>query len=117
MVEVGSRSTNDVISMDAIKLKLEIWIAGFGHGGAQKQCALLANALANRSDVQLTVIFFRAGVNYSYLDINRVNSVMLSSKSLYSPRNILLFVFNRCPDNSFGRIFSWENDYFFELLF
>ena len=69
-------------------MKICFLIAGFGQGGAQKQCALLINELSKSHDV--TLIYSYEGDNFHFLDNSpNVNLVKLKFSSFYNPINIV----------------------------
>lgn len=61
-------------------------IPGFSDGGAQLQCQLLAESLSKIQGVNVSVVYFYEGVKYRPLD--GVNMKLLSTGSMYDPRNI-----------------------------
>lgn len=70
-------------------MKICFLITGFSDGGAQKQCAFLANELASRKDVHLTLVYFNEGVHFTLIDTRRVNCIKIDAISYYDPRNVL----------------------------
>lgn len=88
------------------KLRVCFLIAGFGEGGAQKQCIYLLNELRSRADADIHLIYFYEGVNFSFLNVDGISLWRLPEGSFYNPRNILRImrvVRQVCPDV----IFSW----------
>lgn len=85
-------------------MKIVIYIAGFGQGGAQNQCIYLINELVKTVD--LHVVYHYEGENFYKLKIdkNRLNQIDVSS--FYNPINIIRVakVINKLhPDV----LFSW----------
>lgn len=88
------------------KLKVCFLIAGFGQGGAQKQCIALMNELQNHPEIDLHLIYFYEEVNFSFLEQKNISLHKISVGSLYDPRNIFKIgkVLNRITPEI---LFSW----------
>ncbi|EYD75070.1 Glycosyl transferase, group 1 [Rubellimicrobium mesophilum DSM 19309] len=69
-------------------MKVDIIIAGFGQGGAQRQCAWLANALAEEGDIEVRLLHFLDGENLPLVNPEKVEVVRLPTSSLYSLANV-----------------------------
>jgi glycosyltransferase involved in cell wall biosynthesis len=69
------------------ELRLTFVITGFGDGGAQRQCALLANELAGRNSVAVQVVYFLDGVNRALLlpDDKQIDHIATNSLYRVSP--------------------------------
>lgn len=70
------------------KVKVLFFIPGFAGGGAEKQCAFLANALARRDDLDISLLHFHEGINFPLLDRDWVKAIRIHTNSNYDPRNI-----------------------------
>jgi len=70
------------------KLKVCFLIAGFGQGGAQKQCILLLNELQRRDDIELHLIYSYEDINFPELDQKNIYLYKVDINSAYDPRNI-----------------------------
>lgn len=70
------------------KLKVCFLIAGFGQGGAQKQCILLMNELQQRDDIELHLIYSYEDVNFPDLIQDHIHLHKVELNSAYDPRNI-----------------------------
>ena len=71
-----------------MKIKVCFLVPGFDDGGAQRQCIHLLNQLQLRPDLDISLIHFMEGRNFSLLRQNQLTVVRLHSASLYDPRNI-----------------------------
>ena len=69
--------------------KICVVIPGMSDGGAQKQCIHFLNELQKSDDVDVTLIYFHAGVHDALLDRGRLNVIHMPVSSNYDPRNIL----------------------------
>jgi len=88
------------------KLKVCFLIAGFGQGGAQKQCILLMNELQKKADIELHLIYFYEDVNFSLLEQGNISLHRLHMQSAYNPMNIIKV--GRCLKKiNPNVIFSW----------
>lgn len=101
-------------------LKVCFLIAGFGEGGAQKQCIYLLNELQLREGVEIHLIYFYEGVNFDSLKLDGLVCWKLDQRSFYSPKNIwaIMKVVRRVKPNV---LFSWLQSsdvyaYFVRLL-
>lgn len=73
-----------------MKRKICFLIPGFSDGGAQKQCILLLNELQRYEDLELTIVYFHAGVHDNLLIRDSLRVIQLPARgSNYDPRNIL----------------------------
>ena len=70
-------------------LRVCFLISDLRDGGAQKQCALLANELKKREGVETTFVYFHDGVNSDLLDRSGLSAIKQPVASNYDPRNIL----------------------------
>ncbi len=70
------------------KLKICFMIAGFGQGGAQKQCIFLLNELQKNKKIDLTLIYFYEGINYILLEQSNLTLYKVTVRSFYDPANI-----------------------------
>lgn len=87
-------------------INLLFFIPSFGGGGAERQCAYLANALALREDFSVSLAYFREGVNFPLVDDTRVKLLKIHSVSNFDPRNasnLRVLIKQQRPDI----VFSW----------
>jgi glycosyltransferase involved in cell wall biosynthesis len=69
-------------------MKVDMVIASFMQGGAQRQCAWLANAMAEDPDIEVRVLYFRESDNIGQLNTTAVTAIRLPSSSFYSLGNV-----------------------------
>lgn len=74
------------------KLKICVLIAGFGIGGAQKQCIYLLNELQSDPDLELHLIHYYEGINFDLLKQENLKIHQLEVSSFYNPKNIINLV-------------------------
>lgn len=102
------------------QIKVCFLIAGFGEGGAQKQCIYLINELQQRGGVDVHLIYFYEGINFDLLENRNLTCWKLERRSFYNPQNIIsiLRIVNRVKPDV---LFSWLQSsdvyaYFVRLL-
>jgi len=80
------------MTKEIAKIKLCIFINGFGGGGAEKQCAYLINELKKDNRFELSLIYFFEGINFKLVDNDNLRVYKIPSTSLYSFKNIPLII-------------------------
>jgi glycosyltransferase involved in cell wall biosynthesis len=86
--------------------KVFFFIPAFSGGGAEKQCIFLVNALAKRTDMEIGLVHFHEGINYTLIDKAVVPVYRLAVKSNYDPRNALI-VKRFFDEHGADVVFSW----------
>lgn len=66
-------------------LRVCFLIAGFGGGGAQKQCIHLLNQLQQRTDVELSLVYFHDGVHRHLLRQDALDVRRVRVRSMFNP--------------------------------
>jgi len=66
-------------------LKVLFFLHAFAGGGAEKQCAYLANALAKLGHIDVGLVHFHEGVNFPLIDASRVKLHKIPVRSNYDP--------------------------------
>lgn len=102
------------------KLKVCFLIAGFGQGGAQKQCILLMNELQRRIDIELHLIYSYEDVNFPDLNQENIHLHEVEIDSAYDPRNVriigkMLKVIS--PDIAFSWLHAFDVYMFFSRMY
>jgi glycosyltransferase involved in cell wall biosynthesis len=67
-------------------------IAGFGPGGAQRQCLKLIGEISRRDDFDVSLIYFYEGINFGLLHPEFVKLVKIDVASAYSPLTVIKVV-------------------------
>jgi Glycosyltransferase len=67
-------------------LHVLFFIPSFAGGGAERQCAYLANGLSSLSDFKVSLAYFHEGVNHGLVDRTQVGLIKIRSRSNYDPR-------------------------------
>lgn len=87
-------------------MKICFIIVGFAGGGAEKQCINLINQFQKDPEVEVHLIHFYEGINYEFLNQDKLHRWQLDTNSFYNPKNIfkiLKIVKNVKPD----LLFTW----------
>ena len=70
-------------------LRIGFFVADLGDGGAQRQCAMLANELSRRPDVHFFFVCYRPGIHDALLHLPARNVHEIGVRSNFDLRSIM----------------------------